>query len=79
MKTKIEKSEKTICFSREKFSEQINEEQNFDFSGETAVKIAATEGYWRLPSQPIVGKKTVLSLCKFKSDSPCSFSPPKGK
>ena len=31
MKTKIEKSEKTICFSREKFFEYENERQNLDF------------------------------------------------
>ena len=57
MKNKIEKSEKTICFSREKILPCQNKEQNFDFSGETAVKIAASERHWRLPSSPIVEKK----------------------
>ena len=38
MKTKIEKSEKTICFSREKFSAHINEEQKKWFYYKTAAK-----------------------------------------
>ena len=38
MKNKIEKSEKTICFSREKFSESQNDKQNVDFSGKTRMK-----------------------------------------
>ena len=29
--------------------------------------MAASEEYWRLPSSPIVEKKHVVSLCKFKS------------
>ena len=39
MKNKIEKSEKTMCFSREKFSERLNEELIFDFSGKTRMKM----------------------------------------
>ena len=66
MKTKIEKSEKTICFSNEKFLERLKQYINFDTSGKPAVKIGDTEQYWRLPSSPIV-KKHVVSLCKFKS------------
>ena len=38
MKTKIEKSEKTICFSREKFSAHINEEQKKWFYYKPAAK-----------------------------------------
>ena len=38
MKTKIEKSEKTICFSREKFSVSQNEEQKNWFYYKTAAK-----------------------------------------
>ena len=38
MKTKNEKSEKTICFSREKFSAHINEEQKKWFYYKTAAK-----------------------------------------
>ena len=33
----------------------------------TRTKTRDTEGYWRLPSSPIVGEKHVVSLCKFKS------------
>ena len=33
----------------------------------TRTKLAAYERDWRLPSSPIVRKKTVVSLCKFKS------------
>ena len=38
MKTKIEKSEKTICFSREKNSESQNEEQKHWFYYKTQAK-----------------------------------------
>ena len=38
MKNKIEKSEKNICFSREKFSESQNDKQNFATSGKTRMK-----------------------------------------
>ena len=31
------------------------------------MKIAASEGYWRIPSSPIVREKHMVSLCKFKS------------
>ena len=31
----------------------------------TRTKLAASEGYWRLPSSPIVGKKHKVFLCKF--------------
>ena len=60
MKTKIEKSEKTICFSREKFFERLNRDLKFDTSGKPAVKIADTERHWRLPSPPIVGKNMCI-------------------
>ena len=33
----------------------------------TRTKIGDSEPYWRLPSSPIVEKKHVVSLCKFKS------------
>ena len=56
MKTKIEKGEKTICFSREKFLERLKHYINFDTSGKPAVKLAAPEAGWGLPSPPIVGK-----------------------
>ena len=38
MNTKIEKSEKNICFSREKLSAHINEEQKKWFYYKTAAK-----------------------------------------
>ena len=64
MNTKIEKSEKTICFSNEKFLERLKQYINFDTSGKPRVKLTAPEEYWELPSPPIVGKKHVVSLCK---------------
>ena len=56
MKTKIGKSEKTICFSSEKFLERLKQYINFDTSGKPRTKLAASEGTWRLPWPPIVGK-----------------------
>ena len=64
MKTKIEKNEKTICFSKEKFSPYQKQDIKFDTSGEPAAKIADTDPTWGLPSPPIVRKKHAISLCK---------------
>ena len=64
MKTKIEKSEKNICFSNEKFLDLIKQDINFDTSGKPAVKTPDTHPHWRLPSPPIVGKKHAISLCE---------------
>ena len=58
MKTKIEKSEKTICFSRENFLERLKQYINFDTSGKPAVKIADTEGPAAAPVAANSGKKT---------------------
>ena len=38
MKNKIEKSEKTICFSRENFFPRLKQEGFFDTSGKTRMK-----------------------------------------
>ena len=38
MKTKIEKSEKTICFPREKFFPRLKQEGFLDTSGKTRMK-----------------------------------------
>ena len=38
MKNKIEKSEKTICFSREKIFPRLKQEGFFDTTGETRMK-----------------------------------------
>ena len=49
-------------FYRCKFLERLNHYINFDFSGKTRTKTRASEGYWRLPSPPIVGEKHVHFL-----------------
>ena len=57
MNTKIEKSEKTICFSREFFSAHINEEQK----NGNPLFLMQKNRFWRTLAAPVAansGKKT---------------------
>ena len=74
MKTKIERGEKTICFSNEKFLERLNHYINFDFSGKSRMKIIASEGHWRLPSSPIVKKNMCCPYVNWQSAKTICFS-----
>ena len=61
MNNKIEKSEKTICFSREKFLERLKQEGFLDTSGKTRTKTIGPRiwgpglqySFWRSYEEPL--------------------------
>ena len=60
-------SAQTLCFTVVNFRRKQIEEQNMAIYHNILARQSATEGDWRIPSSPIVGKKHVDSLYKSKS------------